>query len=579
MTGMDQRITKDSWLYAGILLTWALCLVHFNPKFLSLLGAADSLFAKANCVVFVLFLNLFWLYGIFHCFFFLYRLFPPKYALPEKKTTFRPPKVALLYTTRNDFQERAARSCLEQSHPNFHLYLLDDSTEGGYKARVDEFQELRPEKITIVRRSDRKGFKAGNLNNALRNHATDCDYFGIIDADEVIPPDFIEKLMPYFSLHEKIAFVQANHKQNPVQPSKFAQDLALGIDFHWDVYQPPRNNCGFVIFYGHGALIRRDMWNLAGGFPEIVSEDLAFATRIRQLGYRGHFAQEVTCYEDFPETYQQFRKRYEKWVKGACEYLHHEFRPFFLSKRVTFPEKLDVLFSCFSLFIPALFLVYLFVASAVLPTLLAEEHTSYATIFGHRFKLIPAYFMKPSFEKLWTFDFYLITLIGVFSPIFCYVSKIISQPKQITRLLFKSAVPYISLILVSACGVLAYLFTKKAVFLTTGDKTEDALLLPQCGNGLFWDRLNSNHPLVYHMEWLLGLLFTYFAFKTSNFALLTISSCLVLSPLIARYGWDSKVLSFLVLLPLAFVLLAFSSMGMGFLGIQGLLFCFLSLHF
>jgi cellulose synthase/poly-beta-1,6-N-acetylglucosamine synthase-like glycosyltransferase len=368
------------------------------------------------------------------------------------------------------------------------------------------------------------------------------------------------KLIPYFGQDETIAFVQAHHEQNAHQPSRFAQDLAVGINFHWDVYQPPRNNYGFVIFYGHGAVIRRDVWEKVGGFPELVSEDLAFSTRIRQLGYRGYFAREVTCYEDFPETYHQFRKRHEKWVQGGCEYLQHEFLPFIRSKQVTLAEKVDVSLSTFILFIPALFLVYIFIANALLPFLLA-------------------YFMEPRFEKVWTFDFYLITLIGMFSPIFCYFGSIFSHPKRIIKLLFKSAVPYISLILVCVCGILNYVFTRKAVFLTTGDKTDDSIASKQSKSNGFLKQLNSNHPLIFHLEWLVGLALTYFSLKTMNFALLTISSCLILSPVIARCRWERKSVSFLVSIPLFFVFLAFGCMGMGFLGIQGFSLYFLAFHF
>jgi cellulose synthase/poly-beta-1,6-N-acetylglucosamine synthase-like glycosyltransferase len=574
---MGQKVKKNNLMYAGILVTWILCLFYFDPKLYSVLSPSEPLITKVIYIIFIFFLNLFWFYGMYHCFVLLYKIFPQKNIVPDQLSDY--PSVAILYTTRNDFQEKAVLSCLNQSYPNFHVYLLDDSTDDAVKSVVDQFHNSHLEQTTIIRRKDRKGFKAGNLNNALRHYATTDKYFAIIDADEVIPSDFIEKLIPYFSIDEKIAFVQASHVQNPKQASKFAQDLGMGIDFHWNVYQPPRNDYGFVIFYGHGAIIQYDVWEKMGGFPEIVSEDLAFSTRIRLSGYRGYFVKEVTCYEDFPETYHQFRKRYEKWVKGACEYLHHEFLPFFLSREITLPEKLDVLSSCFSLFIPALFLIYIFIANAVLPMLLAEKHSLYINIFGHKFKLMSAYFMEPSFEKLWTIDFYVITIIGIFAPIFCYLGKIFSNPRKIIKLLLKSSVPYISLILVSTFGILTYLSTKRAVFLTTGDKSNNASLLIQHGGGRFWDRLNSNHSLVFHLEWILGLILMYFSVKTFNFALLTISSCLILSPLIARFGWEKRILYFLVSLPLLFALFSFGSMGMGFLGIQALSLCFLTLHF
>jgi membrane glycosyltransferase len=334
-----------------------------------------------------------------------------------------------------------------------------------------------------------------------------------------------------------------------------------------------------VIFYGHGALIRRDVWEKAGGFPEIVSEDLAFSTRIRQMGYRGYFAHDVICYEDFPETYLQFRRRQEKWVQGACEYLHREFLPFLFARGVTFAEKMDVLLSLFVLFIPALFLLYLFVANAFLPVLLAEKHILSMTILGKTFNLMPAYFLEPTFKQLWTLDLYLMTILGMFSPVLCYLTKVFFQPRKIGRLLLKSAVPYISLILVASCGILRYLFTRKAIFLATGDRTSG---FRNPGHGTASPRIrqiHANHPLVFHCEWILGLILTYLSLMTMNIALLTISTCLILSPIVARFGWEQKAVSFLVFLPLLFVFLTFSGIGLGFLGIQGFSLYFLAFHF
>lgn len=573
-----EKIKKNNWLYISIILFWFFCLAHFNPKLLLVLKPSDTLVTKAFYLVFVFFLNLFWLYGIYHCSFLVCKLIHKKKYIELKKHENNS-KVAVLYTTKNDFKESAALTCVKQSYSNYHVFILDDSTNESDKARINEFHKTYPEQTSVIRRKNKTGFKAGNLNHALSEHITDYEYFAVIDSDEILPSDFLTKLVPCFAIDNNIGFVQANHEQNPDQPSKFANDLALGINFHWDIYQPPRNDYGFVIFYGHGAVIRRDIWEKVGGFPEIVSEDLAFSTKIRQCGYKGYFLKDVTCYEDFPETYKQFRKRYEKWVSGVCEYFQKEFFSFFFSKDVTFAEKMDVAFASFNLFIPVLFLVYIFIANAVLPMLLAEKHILTVNVFGNRLELWNTYFLEPRFRELWTLDFYLITLLGMFSPLFCYLCKIFLYPKKIINLLFKSSVPYISIIFVSSFSFIIYLFTRKAVFRATGDKSEELQVSNTFWKKSFWDQINSNHPLVFKMEFMLGLSLTYFSFKTMNFALLSISSCLILSSVIARYGWENRIVSALVVFPLFFVLLTFSSAGLGFLGMQGFSLSFLSLHF
>ena len=139
--------------------------------------------------------------------------------------------------------------------------------------------------------------------------------------------------------------MQANHVCNPNQNSKLAKSLGAGIDFHWKWHQPLRNKYGFVMFLGHGALIRRNL--LGAGrwfFQKIVSEDLAFALRIREHGYRGKFVEDVVCFEDFPDTIRAFRIRHMKWTRGTCEFLLKEGARLIRSKHISWVEKLDVLF-------------------------------------------------------------------------------------------------------------------------------------------------------------------------------------------------------------------------------------------
>lgn len=53
--------------------------------------------------------------------------------------------------------------------------------------------------MEIVRRKNKKGYKAGNLNNYLAGR-TDYDYFVVLDSDELIPPDYIRRGTEIFRL-------------------------------------------------------------------------------------------------------------------------------------------------------------------------------------------------------------------------------------------------------------------------------------------------------------------------------------------------------------------------------------------
>ena len=570
-------------MYLTFLISWGIILFWFNPRLFSLFAEADSTPAKITLALFIFCLDVFWLFGTYYIMLFVFTLFSKKGANLAPLKPFEEPKVAILYLTMNDFQYEAASSCLNQDYQNYHLFILDDSTEQHKMAEVDRFQDNFPEKVTVIRRKSRKGFKAGSVNNAVRNHIPDFPYFAVIDSDGVIPKDFLKRLIPYFGIDNNIGFVQGSHRPNPIQKSKFASDLALGIIPLWTVYFGPRNDFGFVIFLGHGGIIRRDVWEMVGGLPEVVSEDLAFSTKIAELGYRGYFVSDVISYEDFPETYPQLRKQQEKYVKGGCEYLHKYLPSFLKSERVSWFEKLDVLFSCSTLFLPVFYVFFLFVFCLLLPYFFAETKPFHLALFDSQISIGSVYFLKESFNFIWNWDFYIVTLLMIFAPVLGCFKLILSHPIKVIRLLFLSTVPYLSLMLVCVIGILNYILTGKAAFLVTGDKGGEASLYSYSDRdrekSSWLEGLNYKHRIVRITELIFGLSFTYLCIRTFNLSLLAFSLSLVLGYFIYNYGWENKILSRLVYLPFLFIVSAMVFLGFNLLGVQGIFLFFFPIHF
>src|SRR5205085_191339 len=88
---------------------------------------------------------------------------------------------------------------------------------------------------------------------------------------------------------------------------------------------------------------RRNCWEDIGGFPEIVSEDLAFAVEARKKGWRGYFAEHVICYEEFPQDFRAFRIRHMKWTRGTCQLLACKATRIIFCPILTTVEKIDIL--------------------------------------------------------------------------------------------------------------------------------------------------------------------------------------------------------------------------------------------
>lgn len=346
-------------MFSIVIGLWILVIFYFNPRLLILLIGPENLPAKLSVILFVICLDIFWLYTIFHMTIVTFSYFHKKKSLSLKPLEKPYPSVAILYVTYNDFRVDAISSCLNQNYDNFHTFILDDSTNLEYIQIIDEFANKFNNKVTIIRREDRKGYKAGNLNHALRQIADRYEYFAIADSDSIFPSDFIKKLLPYFSLSERIGFVQAMQRANPNQKSYFARAMGFNLDLHYKRYLLPKEKYGFIMFYGHGALVRTEAWQKIGGFPEIVSEDLGFSTKLRRCGYEGVLAEDVVCYEDYPETYRHYRRRTEKWIKGTLEFLFKEYPLFLKTKGISWFEKFDVLACGLSLSMGLPFLLFL----------------------------------------------------------------------------------------------------------------------------------------------------------------------------------------------------------------------------
>ena len=255
------------------------------------------------------------------------------------------PRVLLLYCTCNDFNEQALSRCRRQNYGNCKTVILDDSTDPAYKRAAAKYA-LHHSNVEVVRRQDRSGYKAGNLNNYLRGRS-DYDYFVVLDSDEVIPPDFISKALRYFAADENCGAVQARHVASEGK-NMFQRLLGRSVAGNGRTVQVIKNFYGANALLGHGMMISRRCYQRAGGFPHVVAEDISFAVEIRNAGLSILYAPDIECSEEFPSSYLALKKRQCKWTQGNLEYMKRYSSQIFSAKMAWF-EKADIILSHYSL--------------------------------------------------------------------------------------------------------------------------------------------------------------------------------------------------------------------------------------
>jgi len=529
-------------MFMAIMGLWLLIVLYFDPKIFTNINEQVPILTYVLILCFVLLLNIFWLYAVYHLTISLFSVFckSPEIINNGKRSTNA--RIALLYTTKNDFSKNAVLSCLDQDYDEFDVYILDDSTDADQINHIDQFVLQRSERVFLVRRNIKEGFKAGNLNNALNMLSNNYEYFAVTDADGILPRNFLSGLLPYFSIDKSVGFVQANQRSNPRQTNKFSRDLSLNTDLHWKCYLPAKNYFGFVMFYGHGALIRTSVWKEVGGFPDTITEDLAFSSIIREKGYKGIFVDNVICYEEFPENYLKYRKRNERWVKGTTEYLTKWFPSLCLSGKVAWFEKLDILISAGVLLMAAPFILFLFIAAIIIP--LSTDNFGLHIPLANNFILpsysIPSHIPILKYELDWTKGLFLIMSVTAFAQIIPAVYYLASNPGKMFRYCAQFTFVCLSTIVDSAVGILSFMLTRKSYFPVTGSTD----ILMKIENGA------TNL-----LEIVFALLLCIVMIKTSNIWLFGISFSLLLDSLVYRYRWDSRVVYLLVHVPFSILLI------------------------
>lgn len=276
-------------------------------------------------------------------------------------------KVILAYCTCNDFDGNSLKKSMRQEWDNFETVILDDSDKPEYKRAIDEFAAEND--VKVVRRADRKGFKAGNINNYLMSEEVKeaYDYVVILDSDEILPPNFIKESIKYFIKYENVGIVQANHISTRNR-NFFMKLFHVGVNSHWPTYQTMKHFYGFSTMLGHGAMISRECYAAAGGFPDLVAEDLCLSIEARNKGYYVAFAPNIVCEEEYPIDYVAFKKRHSKWTQGNLEFIKR-YTGKIIKSKMKWYEKADIVLFTYNLPLTAIFAFFIFMNLIFAPLL------------------------------------------------------------------------------------------------------------------------------------------------------------------------------------------------------------------
>ncbi len=431
---------KSPALYITMLVVWTaltvLLWMHFLPKIMDVpfqkgrtVGLGIRIGARILLTFNGIFISYFWLNGVKDFLYVLWyyafrrRMLKRYHDVIDTDVSGATDKVLMAYCTCNDFDGKSLEESMKQTYPHIDTVILDDSTEPSYKKMVDEFAKKHG--VQVVRRKGRAGFKAGNINHYLMGE--ECrqkgyGYYVILDSDEILPPDYVVESLKYFYARKNVGIVQANHVSDRNR-NFFMKLFHVGVNSHWPTYQTMKHFYGFSTMLGHGAMIKRECYEEAGGFPPLVAEDLCLSIEARGMGYLVAFAPNIVCREEYPIDYVAFKKRHSKWTQGNLEFIK-KYTGKIVQAKMKWFEKMDIVLFTYNLPLTAIFAFFIFANLMIAPLLSVDLGAAYAA-----WMIIPTviFFFSPMLNDFITWAFRLNplrTLVYTVSVVMLYGSML-----------------------------------------------------------------------------------------------------------------------------------------------------------
>lgn len=200
------------------------------------------------------------------------------------------------------------------------IQVLDDSTDETRHLINKEVAALQRQciDIEVIRRPNRKGYKAGALQYGLPY----CkgELVAIFDADFTPHPQFLMQLLPCFT-DEKTGLVQARWSHLNKEENALTRIQTILLDTHFSIEQSGRAKAGYFInFCGTAGIWRKQCIIDAGGWDgDVLSEDLDLSYRAQLRGWKMVYNQHIEVPAELPSVLEAFKIQQFRWTKGMAQ--------------------------------------------------------------------------------------------------------------------------------------------------------------------------------------------------------------------------------------------------------------------
>ena len=230
------------------------------------------------------------------------------------------PSVAVLIPAYNEEKVivRTVQSVLDSDYPNLRAIVIDDgSKDQTLEVTCAVFQKkgIAEGRVTVLTKPN--AGKAAALNYAL-DHLTEELFVGI-DADTIIAPDAISKLIPHFS-DPRVAAIAGNAKVgNRVNLWTRWQALEYITSQNFERRALNTLNAVSVVTGAIGAWRTADVKAAGCYHHDTVAEDADLTMALLQAGYHVNYEDRAFAYTEAPTTANGLMRQRFRWSFGIMQ--------------------------------------------------------------------------------------------------------------------------------------------------------------------------------------------------------------------------------------------------------------------
>ncbi|CAG7856874.1 hypothetical protein MCAMS1_01528 [biofilm metagenome] len=255
----------------------------------------------------------------------------------EPKPDFKYPKVSIHLPIHNE-PPKMVRKTLEAlaklDYPNVEVLVMDNNTKDpAVWQPVEEDCKRLGSTFRFFHLENWPGFKAGAINHALEQTASDAEIIAVIDSDYILQPDWLKRMVPYFD-NENVGFVQSPQDYRDLQVSAFKSFCYWEYAGFFNIGMVQRNEYNAIIQHGTMTMIRKSALLEVGKWAEwCICEDSELGLRLYEAGYDSVYCKESFGRGLMPDTMGGYMTQRFRWVYGAMQIIKAHWQSFIPGKK------------------------------------------------------------------------------------------------------------------------------------------------------------------------------------------------------------------------------------------------------